>query len=98
MAAASSASAFSLHPDTRLLDEHDRMLFQYSHPAGADAERTPFEKGSEGFSAPIPEAVQRESHALHLDQRARAPTAHHRSDPGISSSTPQGRKAKEEQS
>jgi transposase len=46
MASAPPPRALSLHGHARLLDEHDRMLFQYSHPAGADAERAAFKEGS----------------------------------------------------
>src|ERR1700736_5825329 len=84
MASAPPPRALSLHGHARLLDEHDRMLFQYSHPAGADTERPAFEEGSQGVSASLPEQVQRESQAVHLDQRARQIAANHRSDPTVS--------------
>src|SRR5882724_309588 len=48
-----------------------QMLFQHSHPAGSDAECATPKEGPEGFSDSIPEEIQRESHSVYLDQRAR---------------------------
>src|SRR5205809_4347888 len=53
MAAASSACAFSSHPNPCLLDEHDRMLFQHSHPPSPDPECATLEEGFEGFSGTL---------------------------------------------
>src|SRR5271156_763239 len=92
MASASRARSFSLPSHAPLLDEHDRMFFQPSHPAGTDAERATFQERPEGFSASLFEKVQRESHAVHLDQRAGSIATNHRSDervPGRSSQTAQ---------
>ena len=44
---------------------------------GLTQRRAPFEKGFEELSAPIPQEIQRESHAVHLDQRAGAPATNH---------------------
>src|SRR5664280_3605512 len=97
MAPAPSASAFPLHPNSCLLDEHDRMLFQHSHPTGTDAERTTLQEGVEGFSAAISKAIQPQSHALHLDQRAGTLPTHHRSNERVPGSSSQATKAAEDQ-
>src|SRR5664279_807336 len=97
MAPAPSASAFPLHPNSCLLDEHDRMLFQHSHPTGTDAERTTLQEGVEGFSAAISKAIQPQSHALHLDQRAGTLPTHHRSNARVPGSSSQATKAAEDQ-
>src|ERR1035437_624832 len=97
MAPAPSASAFPLHPNSCLLDEHDRMLFQHSHPTGTDAERTTLQEGVEGFSAAISKAIQPQSHALHLDQRAGTLPTHHRSNERVPGSSSQATKAGEDQ-
>src|ERR1035437_6686540 len=97
MAPAPSASAFPLHPNSCLLDEHDRMLFQHSHPTGTDAERTTLQEGVEGFSAAISKAIQPQSHALHLDQRAGTLPTHHRSNERVPGSSSQATKASEDQ-
>src|ERR1035441_7592908 len=96
MAPAPSASAFPLHPNSCLLDEHDRMLFQHSHPTGTDAERTTLQEGVEGFSAAISKAIQPQSHALHLDQRAGTLPTHHRSNERVPGSSSQATKAAED--
>src|ERR1035438_9614744 len=96
MAPAPSASAFPLHPNSCLLDEHDRMLFQHSHPTGTDAERTTLQEGVEGFSAAISKAIQPQSHALHLDQRAGTLPTHHRSNERVPGSSFQATKAAED--
>src|SRR5664280_891465 len=97
MAPAPSASAFPLHPNSCLLDEPDRMLFQHSHPTGTDAERTTLQEGVEGFSAAISKAIQPQSHALHLDQRAGTLPTHHRSNARVPGSSSQATKAAEDQ-
>src|ERR1035441_8243669 len=97
MAPAPSASAFPLHPNSCLLDEHDRMLFQHSHPTGTDAERTTLQEGVEGFSAAISKAIQPQSHALHLDQSAGTLPTHHRSNERVPGSSSQATKAAEDQ-
>src|SRR5664280_1607299 len=97
MAPAPSASAFPLHPNSCLLDEHDRMLFQHSHPTGTDAERTTLQEGVEGFSAAISKAIQPQSHAIHLDQRAGTLPTHHRSNERVPGSSSQATKAAEDQ-
>src|SRR5664280_2808982 len=97
MAPAPSASAFPLHPNSCLLDEPDRMLFQHSHPTGTDAERTTLQEGVEGFSAAISKAIQPQSHALHLDQRAGTLPTHHRSNERVPGSSSQATKAAEDQ-
>src|SRR5664280_452003 len=97
MAPAPSASAFPLPPNSCLLDEHDRMLFQHSHPTGTDAERTTLQEGVEGFSAAISKAIQPQSHALHLDQRAGTLPTHHRSNERVPGSSSQATKAAEDQ-
>src|ERR1017187_576780 len=96
MAPAPSASAFPLHPNSCLLDEPDRMLFQHSHPTGTDAERTTLQEGVEGFSAAISKAIQPQSHALHLDQRAGTLPTHHRSNERVPGSSSQATKAAED--
>jgi transposase len=58
MAHESSARAFPLHPDARLLDEYGRMLLQHSHPAGAEAKRAPFKKGVEGLPDSLSPEIQ----------------------------------------
>src|ERR1035441_8844165 len=97
MAPAPSASAFPLHPNSCLLDEPDRMLFQHSHPTGTDAERTTLQEGVEGFSAAISKEIQPQSHALHLDQRAGTLPTHHRSNERVPGSSSQATKAAEGQ-
>src|SRR5664280_2919258 len=97
MAPAPSASAFPLPPNSCLLDEPDRMLFQHSHPTGTDAERTTLQEGVEGFSAAISKAIQPQSHALHLDQRAETLPTHHRSNARVPGSSSQATKAAEDQ-
>src|SRR5664280_41887 len=97
MAPAPSASAFPLHPNSCRLDEHDRMLFQHSHPTGTDAEHTTLQEGVEGFSAAISKAIQPQSHALHLDQRAGTLPTHHRSNERVPGSSSLATKAAEDQ-
>src|ERR1035437_1091564 len=97
MAPAPSASAFPLHPNSCLLDEHDRMLFQHSHPTGTSAKRTTVQEGVKGFSAAISKAIQPQSHALHLDQRAGILPTHHRSNERVPGSSSQATKAAEDQ-
>src|ERR1039457_7122058 len=97
MAPAPSASAFPLHPNSCLLDEPDRMLFQHSYPTGTDAERTTLQEGVEGFSAAISKAIQPQSHALHLDQRAGTLPTHQRSNERVPGSSSQATKAAEDQ-
>src|SRR5664280_1318117 len=97
MAPAPSASAFPLHPNSCLLDEPDRILFQHSHPTGTDAERTTLQEGVEGFSAAISKEIQPQSHALHLDQRAGILPTHHRSNARVPGSSSQATKAAEDQ-
>src|SRR5882757_4509245 len=91
------ASAFPLHSHARLLDEHDRVLFQHSHPAGADSERATLKERPEGFSESILEEIQRGSHSVYLDQRARALPTHHRGDEGVPSCSSQTTKATKSQ-
>src|SRR6202034_1499656 len=89
MAPESSARAFPLHPNARVLGEYGRMLLQHSHPAGAEAKRAPLKKGVEGLPDSLSPEIQRESHPIHVDQRSRAPPANHRSYKGISDCPPQ---------
>src|SRR5260221_7843628 len=89
MASKPSAGAFPLHSDARLLDEHDRVLFQHSNAPGTDAERATLKERLEGVSESILEEVQRESHSVYLDQRARALPTHYRGNERVPSSPSQ---------
>src|ERR1017187_10417234 len=75
--------------NARFLDEHDRVLFQYSYQAGADPQRPALEERLKGPSAPLLEQIQPESDAVHLDQRAGTLPADHRSNQAVPSGTPQ---------
>src|SRR5437764_407043 len=97
MAPAPSTSAFSLHSHPCLLDEHDRMLFQHSHPSGTDAECATLQEGFEEFSGALSKEIQPKSHPLHMDQRASTLPTHHRSHESIPGSPSQATKATESQ-
>src|SRR5512139_1108431 len=73
------------------------MLFQHSSQTGTGTKRAALEERLEGFAAPILEEVQPKSDTIHLDQRARALPAHHRSNQAVPSRQPQAAQAAETQ-
>src|SRR2546423_13805927 len=98
MASAASPSAFPLHRDACLLDEHDRVLFQHSHAAGTHTQCATLQEGLEGLSPSISEEIQRESYPVYLDQRAGTLPAHYRSNQAVPGRPSQATKTTEGQS